>query len=159
MYRVIFATIVASFMFAGFCVAQESAEKSDSSVWRGDESIMLTPDKPKTFSFSINESTEISDKMKAYLDKVADFLKENPNYSVRVTGHSDNLRTIEENQKISEQRAQVVADYLTQKGIPLNGIFTRGAGAMFPIADNRTSEGRIKNRRVEIVLIKNNDDE
>jgi outer membrane protein OmpA-like peptidoglycan-associated protein len=56
------------------------------------------------------------------------------------------------NQKLSENRAQAVRDYLVQQGIPDNSIVSRGLGKTQPVATNDTPDGRQQNRRVELVL-------
>ncbi len=68
-------------------------------------------------------------------------------------GHTDNIGTKEYNQKLSVRRAEAVKAYLVSKGIEPNRIYTEGKGLTQPIADNRTAEGRAKNRRVEIEVV------
>lgn len=69
-----------------------------------------------------------------------------------VYGHTDDVGSEDKNQKLSEERAISVKNYLVSKGIPENRITTKGYGATKPIADNTTAEGKAKNRRVQIVL-------
>jgi len=69
---------------------------------------------------------------------------------VIATGHTDSVGTEAYNQKLSERRAQAVKDYLVSKGIPASKITTIGKGKSQPVATNKTSEGRQKNRRVDI---------
>jgi OOP family OmpA-OmpF porin len=68
-------------------------------------------------------------------------------------GHTDNIGTFEYNQKLSERRANAVKEYLVSKGIEKNRIYTEGKGEKQPVADNKTSEGRAKNRRVEVEVV------
>ena len=68
-------------------------------------------------------------------------------------GHTDSIGTDEYNQKLSVRRAESVKAYLASKGIEANRIYTEGKGEKQPVADNRTGEGRAKNRRVEIEVI------
>ena len=70
-----------------------------------------------------------------------------------IEGHTDNEGTANFNQKLSEQRAFTVKEYLVRKGISGKYIQTVGKGSNEPIASNETSEGRAKNRRIEIKLI------
>lgn len=69
---------------------------------------------------------------------------------VRVIGHTDSIGSVEYNQKLSEARAQAVADYLISVGVPRPRISASGAGEQHPIASNMYNEGRSKNRRVEV---------
>jgi OOP family OmpA-OmpF porin len=69
---------------------------------------------------------------------------------VIATGHTDSVGTDAYNQKLSERRAAAVKDYLVSKGVPASKITTIGKGESQPVATNKTSEGRQKNRRVDI---------
>ena len=69
---------------------------------------------------------------------------------VIATGHTDSIGTDAYNQKLSERRAAAVKDYLVSKGIASAKITTIGKGESQPVATNKTSEGRQKNRRVDI---------
>ncbi len=84
------------------------------------------------------------------LDRLIAFLKENSDKKVDLEGHTDSIGTEQYNQGLSERRAAAVKDYLTKQGIDASRITTRGFGETKPIADNKTAEGRAKNRRVEI---------
>ncbi len=68
-------------------------------------------------------------------------------------GHTDSQGTTGYNQKLSVARANAVKDYLTSKGIEKNRVYTEGKGESQPVADNKTTEGRAKNRRVEIEVV------
>ena len=68
-------------------------------------------------------------------------------------GHTDSVGTVEYNQKLSERRANAVKAYLVAKGIEKNRVYTEGKGKKQPVADNKTAEGRAKNRRVEIEVV------
>jgi OmpA-OmpF porin, OOP family len=68
-------------------------------------------------------------------------------------GHADSIGSDAYNQKLSVRRAESVKAYLGSKGIEANRIYTEGKGEKQPVADNRTREGRAKNRRVEIEVI------
>ena len=69
---------------------------------------------------------------------------------VIATGHTDSIGTDAYNQRLSERRAAAVKDYLVSKGIPAAKVTTIGKGESQPVATNKTSEGRQKNRRVDI---------
>jgi OmpA-OmpF porin, OOP family len=68
-------------------------------------------------------------------------------------GHTDSVGTDAYNQRLSVRRAEAVKAYLVSKGIEKNRVYTEGKGEKQPVADNRTSEGRAKNRRVEIEVV------
>ena len=68
-------------------------------------------------------------------------------------GHTDSIGTDAYNQKLSVRRAEAVKSYLVSKGIERNRVYTEGKGEKQPVADNRTKEGRAKNRRVEIEVV------
>ena len=68
-------------------------------------------------------------------------------------GHTDSDGSDEYNQKLSVRRAEAVKAYLTAKGIEANRVYTEGKGEKSPVADNKTKEGKAKNRRVEIEVV------
>ena len=68
-------------------------------------------------------------------------------------GHTDSIGTDAYNQKLSVKRADAVKAYLVSKGIEKNRVYTEGKGEKQPVADNKTSAGRAKNRRVEIEVV------
>ena len=68
-------------------------------------------------------------------------------------GHTDWIGTVAYNQKLSVRRAEAVKAYLVSKGIEKNRVYTEGKGEKQPVADNKTAEGRAKNRRVEIEVV------
>lgn len=78
-------------------------------------------------------------------------LLENPDVNVTVEGHTDNIGSESYNQKLSEQRAMTVKNYLVSKGVDAGRITTVGKGESDPIADNKTAEGRAYNRRIEFI--------
>ena len=86
----------------------------------------------------------------AGLNVVAKFLKDSPNVTVKVEGHTDNVGAKEYNQKLSERRAKSVADYIISKGVDSSRVTIQGFGFSKPIASNKTKEGRAKNRRTEL---------
>jgi OmpA-OmpF porin, OOP family len=65
-------------------------------------------------------------------------------------GHTDSIGTDAYNQKLSERRAQAVKDYMVSKGVPADKIQIKGMGESQPLANNKTKDGRAKNRRVEV---------
>jgi len=89
------------------------------------------------------------------LNKLAQYLLRNPSMEVQINGHSDNVGSKGKNQKISEQRAREVFEYLIKKGVQ-NKMYFKGFGSSLPIASNDDDIGRAKNRRVEFEIIKTN---
>ena len=68
-------------------------------------------------------------------------------------GHTDGVGSDAYNQKLSVMRSEAVKAYLTSKGVEKNRVYTEGKGEKQPVADNKTTEGRAKNRRVEIEVV------
>ncbi len=68
-------------------------------------------------------------------------------------GHTDAIGSDTYNQKLSVRRSEAVKGYLVSKGVEKNRVYTEGKGEKQPVADNKTSEGRAKNRRVEIEVV------
>jgi len=103
-------------------------------------------------NFDFNKS-ELRSESYAVLDKAVTLLKNSPDVKVEIQGYTDNIDTYEYNQKLSEERAQSVKNYLVSKGISTDRLSTIGFSKNFPIADNSTPEGRAKNRRVVFRII------
>ena len=72
---------------------------------------------------------------------------------VIAVGHADRIGSDAYNMKLSVRRAESVKNYLTSKGVEKNRVYTEGKGEKQPVADNKTAEGRAKNRRVEIEVV------
>lgn len=87
------------------------------------------------------------------LDELADVLKKT-NWGLKLEGHTDSTGDANFNLTLSKKRAEAVKNYLIGKGIPASRISAEGFGSSKPIADNKTSDGRAKNRRVEFKIIK-----
>ncbi|HEX2735764.1 MAG TPA: OmpA family protein [Polyangiaceae bacterium] len=87
------------------------------------------------------------------LSDVAKALKDlDPGSSVSIIGYTDSVGSAENNQKLSEDRAQAVRSYLISQGVPETKLVAIGRGEEQPIASNDTAEGRANNRRVELVI-------
>ncbi len=84
------------------------------------------------------------------LESIVQLLRAYPEHRVRISGHTDNTGRPQVNLRISRERAQAVADYLTSSGVSATQVTAQGYGASQPIADNATQEGRARNRRIEI---------
>ena len=90
---------------------------------------------------------------RAKLDDLVSKIKDVNLEVIIAVGHTDWIGTKEYNQKLSVRRAEAVKAYLVSKGIEKNRIYTEGKGKTQPVADNRTAEGRAKNRRVEVEVV------
>jgi OOP family OmpA-OmpF porin len=90
---------------------------------------------------------------KAKLDDLADKVKAINLEVIIAVGHTDSVGSDAYNQKLSLRRSQAVKAYLVSKGIDKTRIYTEGKGEKQPVADNKTKEGRAKNRRVEIEVV------
>jgi outer membrane protein OmpA-like peptidoglycan-associated protein len=88
------------------------------------------------------------------LKRVADLLKSAPAMEVEIQGHTDNIGTDENNQTLSENRAEAVAAFLAAQGVDRKRLAVKGYGASKPIASNDTDGGRQQNRRVEFTITK-----
>ncbi|OGU39070.1 MAG: hypothetical protein A2X61_01065 [Ignavibacteria bacterium GWB2_35_12] len=99
-----------------------------------------------------------SEETKSYLDALVTYLYANPAFQVKVTGHSDNTSTLEQNDKLSIERAKMVTDYILSKGITKDRIIEKGEGAKMPIVPNDSPENRALNNRVEISVIHSSTD-
>jgi OOP family OmpA-OmpF porin len=88
------------------------------------------------------------------LQKAVAFVKKYPGANVRLDGYTDSLGTDAYNIKLSERRAAAVRDYLIKEaGVDSSKITAVGHGKADPVADNKTAEGRAKNRRVEVSIL------
>lgn len=87
------------------------------------------------------------------LKNLLEILNKYPNMSIELSGHTDNKGTDKYNQNLSNTRAMAVYDFLISKGIEKKRLEYKGFGAKQPIADNKTDEGRAKNRRVEFKIL------
>jgi len=90
---------------------------------------------------------------KAKLDDLVGKVKAINLEVIIAVGHTDSMGSDEYNQKLSLRRSQAVKAYLVSKGIDKTRIYTEGKGEKQPVADNKTKEGRAKNRRVEIEVV------
>jgi outer membrane protein OmpA-like peptidoglycan-associated protein len=103
--------------------------------------------------FDFNKSN-IRTESFAELDRILKLLNDNPNMTVEIAGHTDNVGTDAYNLKLSGDRANAVKTYLLGKGIAAERISSKGYGKSKPCVPNTTEEGRQKNRRVEFTILK-----
>lgn len=97
--------------------------------------------------------TLLSKQLFAGLDSILLVMKAYPNMTLAIGGHTDNTGPLKINQKLSEQRALVVSDYLIKKGIDNKRVTTKGYADTRPIGDNKTVQGRSMNRRCDIIVL------
>ncbi|HEV7333201.1 MAG TPA: OmpA family protein [Flavisolibacter sp.] len=101
----------------------------------------------ETAKYDIQPESEVE------LDKVVQFLQDNPTVRIQLEGHTDNVGSEADNQKLSTARAYSTVNYLVRKGIKGTRLVAKGFGASKPIADNKTEEGRAQNRRTELRIL------
>ncbi|MFI5172355.1 MAG: OmpA family protein [Chitinophagales bacterium] len=103
--------------------------------------------------FEANKA-DIKDESSTSLDEIVEFLKSNPNIYVEIGGHTNGLPPDDFCQRLSNNRAKNVVEYLISKGIKPDHITWKGYGKTQPIADNSSVAGRKQNQRVELKIIK-----
>jgi outer membrane protein OmpA-like peptidoglycan-associated protein len=103
--------------------------------------------------FDTGKST-IRSSSEPILNGVFQAMMENPEVVAMISGHTDNVGKKNGNMKLSQARADAVKSWLVMKGIDSRRLITKGYGPERPIADNKTEEGRQKNRRIEFERIK-----
>ncbi|QLG47280.1 OmpA family protein [Costertonia aggregata] len=111
-------------------------------------------DKPHIFKnvlFDFDAYT-LSDVSKKEIKRVYEYLKNNTQFQICISGHTDDQGTIFYNASLARKRAKIVSDYLMELGLPRTRITWQGKGGAFPIADNTSEAGRKQNRRVEFVI-------
>jgi outer membrane protein OmpA-like peptidoglycan-associated protein len=101
--------------------------------------------------FDFNKYT-LKPEAREKLAKVSGILLAYPGLTLQVEGYTDNIGTDDYNQKLSEQRADTVRDYLVSQGVGQPNVTATGYGKNDPIADNSTNDGRAQNRRVQMVV-------
>lgn len=108
--------------------------------------------KMENIQFGYNIATILESSYES-LNKVADIMRQQSRSVFEIDGHTDNVGSVEMNQKLSEDRATAVITYLTQRGIKAVRFKMKGNGETLPIASNETEEGRSLNRRVEFKVV------
>ena len=79
-------------------------------------------------------------------------MKDVPNLKIEISGHTDNTGSASLNDKLSQERAEAVVNYLKSKGVAANRMTAKGYGSSKPIASNATASGRQENRRTEFEI-------
>src|SRR5438067_2772802 len=144
----------------GATAAQETADRAVEGVNVANDRINTLDDYTPEQSININfklRSAVLTPDAKASLDKVAQYAKDAKGYLIEVTGYAYESRDKNVNRQLSQQRAESVVRYLVENhNIPLRRILTPfGYGALNPVADNTTREGRTENRRAEVRVLVN----
>jgi len=101
------------------------------------------------------DQTNVKPAAQTNLQNLASSLKKNGETNIMIIGHTDNTGTAAHNMDLSVRRADAVKNYITGNGIDASRLTTQGKGETEPIADNATAKGRAQNRRVEIVILAN----
>jgi len=142
----------------GYKMDQQIKELKDTTAGSGvdvtsvDNGQAILVNLPDGVTFDVG-SYAIKPAFQTTLNSVAQSLMQYPNSLIDVYGHTDSTGSDSFNQRLSEQRAQAVANYLTSRGVSSARVRWQGFGETSPIADNSTDYGRSKNRRVEIKII------
>ena len=121
-------------------------------VIREGEGIIVKFDSGILFDF---DKYALKDAAKTNVQSLAASLNQYPNTNIKVIGHTDSVGSDNYNQKLSQRRAAAVKAYAVSQGVPTNRLETVGKGSSEPIASNATDAGRAENRRVEIVIVAN----
>jgi OOP family OmpA-OmpF porin len=101
-------------------------------------------------------SANITKKSYDVLDQAVQVLSDYPDTRIEISGHTDNVGKDEYNKELSQKRADAVKQYFINKGIKAERLTAIGYGMEKPIADNKTSAGKAKNRRTEFRLLTGN---
>lgn len=142
-----------SYLFHSEHINYKEAKLSDASTF----DVKLMPIKRGSATtlrniFFESGSAKLNDKSKSELDKLDVFLTDNPKITLQIAGHTDNIGTEADNQKLSQGRAESVKAYLTKKGIVTTRLKTIGFGSQNPTASNADEATRALNRRIEVVI-------
>lgn len=98
-------------------------------------------------------STKLSSEAYPILFHAVQVLLQNPDMQVEIQGHTDNIGSEKVNLKLSEKRAQMIKNYLVARGVNGTRLKVVGYGEAYPIADNKTAQGRAMNRRIEFKVL------
>jgi len=136
-------------------MSEEEKLEGEVKIVETPEKITIRPNQKIVLQgYTRTDLTALTPAMRNTLDAIAEFLLVNPDYIVVIEGHSDNQGTLEQNTERGRLRAQAAANYLISRKVSPSRIRTASRSSFYPIADNTTEEGRRKNRRVEILLVK-----
>ena len=102
--------------------------------------------------FFESNSFDLKNESKTELNTLIELMTKNPTLKIEIGGHTDNSGVEKDNEDLSKSRAKSVNDYLVSKGIAAERLTYKGYAASKPIADNKTAEGKAKNRRTEFIV-------
>ena len=132
--------------------ALENAQIEKTKDANGLEAIKVTFESGILFPTNgIKLNTAAKKELKEFAEKMADM----PDTDITIFGHTDNTGSAEVNERISGQRAEAVAAWLSGNGIDRARMKVEGKSYTMPVADNATAEGKAKNRRVEVFISAN----
>lgn len=131
---------------------RESLRNDDIEINNTGDSLIVTM--PQDILFDV-DSAAVKPGLRSDLGRVAASLRNYPDTTVRVVGHTDSTGSASHNQALSERRANAVSGVLQDEGVPAGRIRAIGRGEDQPVATNLTPEGRAQNRRVEVVILPN----
>jgi len=103
--------------------------------------------------FFETDSWKLKEESMVEIGKLLDFMRDNQDVVIEISGHTDNTGTTKHNLTLSQNRAGIVGEYITSHGIPASRIVTVGYGESQPIAPNDTDAGRALNRRTEFKIL------
>jgi outer membrane protein OmpA-like peptidoglycan-associated protein len=121
-------------------------------IERVGEGIKITFDSGILFNF---DSSDLQPTARTNIESLAKILNKYPDTNILIEGDTDNSGSEDYNQKLSERRAQAVADYQKSLSVAASRISTVGLGELNPVASNDTDSGREQNRRVEVAIFAN----
>jgi outer membrane protein OmpA-like peptidoglycan-associated protein len=138
--------------------AQKAAEELRARLLEQFNQVLPTTDTPRGLVVNMSDvlfdtgSYTLRQTAREKLARIAGILLNYPGLILQAEGHTDNVGSEDYNQKLSEQRASAVRDYLVSQGIPASSITAVGKGFSMPVASNDTPQGRQQNRRVELIV-------
>ena len=143
----------------GYLNAVDSVWINDPDVTPVTKDIMLQPIEVgvtvrlKNIYFDFDKTT-LKNESFAELNKVVEFLKQNPSVEIEISGHTDNKGSDDYNETLSQGRSESVVDYIISQGVDSYRLTAHGYGESKPIDSNDSEDGRANNRRVEFTVMK-----
>ncbi|NMF99011.2 OmpA family protein [Aromatoleum toluolicum] len=107
---------------------------------------------PENITFDTGRA-DVKPQFQPVLTRLSQSIQQYPDTIVQVEGHTDSTGAASFNQTLSENRAEAVRSYMTQRGVESNRLIAVGYGASRPVADNGSPQGRAQNRRVEVLIV------